>query len=123
LVGARFSPVVTAVPVVLTEPLVKVRLSRFPVAAAATAKDESARVLILPVVVVEVIEVVPKPVSAIEPEVAVKDKAPVVRVKPLEAVRRPAEVIVPEPEVEIFPDVVTLSPAVDGERVVPDLDQ
>jgi len=44
-------------------------------------------------------------------------------VKPSEAVNVPAEVIVPEPEVERLPEVVTLSPAVAGERVVTVLDQ
>jgi len=44
-------------------------------------------------------------------------------VKPSEAVSVPAEVIVPEPEVEMLPEVVTLSPALTGERVVAVLDQ
>lgn len=63
------------------------------------------------------------PVEAIAPEVEVSVKAPVVWVKPLEAVNVPAEVIVPVPVVEILPEVVTLSPLVVGERVVPVLDQ
>ena len=37
--------------------------------------------------------------------------------------KAPAEVIVPLPVVEIFPVVVMASPAVEGERLVPVLDQ
>ena len=59
----------------------------------------------------------------IAPEVEVSDKAPVVIVNPFEAVNVPAEVTVPVPVDEIFPEVVMLSPAVAGERVVPVLDQ
>ena len=62
-------------------------------------------------------------VNAAAPEVEVKDKAPVVKVKPFEAVKVPAEVIVPVPVAEIFPLVVTASPAVAGESVVPALVQ
>lgn len=58
-------------------------------------------------------------VKAAEPELAVSAKAPVVMVKPLEAVRVLAEVIVPVLVVEILPEVVTASPLVAGERVVP----
>ena len=64
-----------------------------------------------------------KPVAFIAPEVAVRFKAPVVMVKPFEAVKSPAEVIVPVPVEEILPEVVMLSPDVEGERVVPVLDQ
>src|SRR3989344_5298402 len=78
-----FSPVVMASPEVEVEPLVKVKLTKFPVAPSATESDESARVLMLPVVV---IEVVPNPVAAILPEVGVRERAPVVRVKPFDAV-------------------------------------
>jgi hypothetical protein len=49
--------------------------------------------------------------------VAVKLRAPVVSVSPFDAVNSPADVTVPVPDVEIFPLVVILSPAVDGERV------
>lgn len=63
------------------------------------------------------------PVLEMAPEVEVWDKAPVVIVKPFEAVKVAADVIVPDPEVEILPEVVMLSPAVKGERVVPVLSQ
>src|SRR5690349_4007624 len=85
-VPAIFNPATVDVPVVLTDVLVNVKLDKLPVAAAATAKDESANVRIFPVVVVEVIDVVPNPVSAIDPDVPVKLNAPVESVKPLEAV-------------------------------------
>jgi hypothetical protein len=65
------------------------------------------------------IEEAPRPERVKAPDVAVKFKAPVVRVRPLEAVRRLAEVTVPVPVVEIFPDVVTASPEVAGDNVVP----
>ncbi len=57
------------------------------------------------------------------PEVLVKFKAPVVRVKPFDAVRSPAEVVVPDPVVDIFPEVVTASPVLEGDREVPVLVQ
>ena len=110
---------VIEVPEVLVEPLVKVRLVRLAVAAAAGARDTLEKVLILPVAVVEVTDEVPKPVSAIEPEVAVSDRAPVVSVKPFEPVNKPAEVTVPVPEAEILPEVVMASPALDGARELP----
>jgi hypothetical protein len=44
-------------------------------------------------------------------------------VAPREPVSSPAEVIVPVLVVEMFPVVVTLSPAVVGESVVPERDQ
>lgn len=46
-----------------------------------------------------------------------------VAVNPALPVRSPADVIVPVPVVEMFPVVEILSPAVAGERVVPDLSQ
>ena len=61
----------------------------------------------------------PSPDKVSAPEVPVRFSAPVVKVSPLLAVRSPAEVTVPVPEVEIFPEVVTASPAVLGESVVP----
>jgi hypothetical protein len=102
LVGVILTPVVVEVPELLAAVLVKVRFSKLPVPLAATAKEASAKVLILPVVVVEVI--------LVKPEVLVKDNAPVVIVKPLEAVNRPAEVIAPEPVVEMLL-VVVIEPA------------
>ena len=51
------------------------------------------------------------------------EAVPPVIVTPAEPVNNPAEVIVPVPEVEMFPEVVILSPAVIGERVVPVLSQ
>lgn len=104
-----FKPVVMAVPLVLVEPAVNAKLRRLPVEPAPKAKEVSLRELISPDVVVEVIDVVPKPVRPILPEVPVKDKAPVVKLKP--------------PEVEIVPEVVIASPEVAGESVVPDLVQ
>lgn len=53
------------------------------------------------------------------PEVEVMDKAPVDIINPFDAVKSPAEVIVPVEVVEMLPEVVTLSPAVNGDRVVP----
>jgi hypothetical protein len=58
--------------------------------------------------------------EVIVPELITKPLMVSVAVGPLNA---PAEVIVPDPVVEILPEVVTLSPAVAGERVVPVLDQ
>ena len=69
------------------------------------------------------IEEAPSPESVRAPEVPVRFKAPVVRVKPLEAVNNPAEVTVPVPVLEILPVVVTASPAVAGDKVVPTLCQ
>ena len=123
IVGAIFTPATRESPAVFVEPLVKVKLSKLPVPKTAGAKELLAKVLILPVVVVDVILVVPKPVSATAPEVPVKLRAPVVNVKPFEAVSRAAEVIVPEEVVEILPVVVILSPAVAGCTVVPERDQ
>jgi len=122
-VPAILRPVTIDVPDVFVEAFVKVRFIRFPVAAAATAREESANVFMFPVVVVEVIDVVPKPVKAMLPDVPVRESAPVVSVRPFEAVRVPAEVIVPLLVVDIVPDVVIASPELEGERVVPDLDQ
>ena len=79
--------------------------------------------LMFPVVVVEVMLVVPNPVRAMEPLVPVRLRAPVVKVRPLEAVKSPAEVIVPEPVAEMLPEVVMASPALEGCRVEPLLDQ
>lgn len=123
VVGAILIPATVEVPVVFTEPLVNVRFSRYPVAAAAGARELLASVFMFPVVVVEVIDVVPYPVIAVDPEVPVRLKAPVVRASPFDAVSVPAEVIVPDPDVEIFPEVVTASPAVVVLNVVPLLDQ
>ena len=64
-----------------------------------------------------------RPVELIVPDVEVNDKAPVVIVKPLLAVNNPAEVMVPVPEVEMLPEVVTASPEVTGDKVVPVLFQ
>jgi hypothetical protein len=58
-----------------------------------------------------------------DPDVDVRLNAPVVSVNPLDAVRSPALVMVPLPVVEILPDVVTASPAVAVDSVVPVLDQ
>lgn len=65
----------------------------------------------------------PSPDKVKAPDVPVRFRAPVVKVKPLDAVKRPADVIVPVPVVEIFPDVVTASPALLGDNVVPVLFQ
>jgi len=80
---------VTDKPFVVTAPapalvFVKVRLARF---APVVVKEESARVKMFPDAVVEVIDVVPKPVKAIDPDVPVRLNAPVVRVRPLLAVK------------------------------------
>jgi hypothetical protein len=91
--------------------LVKARSRRFPEAAAAGAKEASVRVLASPVVLVEVMAVVPKPVRAILPEVPVMVCWPVVWTKPLDAVKVELEVMVPEPVVAIVPEVYRL-PAV-----------
>jgi hypothetical protein len=101
-VGEICKPVVVPVPEAAE---VNVRDSKVPV-----VSEISVKVFILPVAVVEVILVVPKPVKAIEPEVPVKDNAPVVRVKPLEAVKTPAEVIVPVPVVEMLLEVLIVLP-------------
>lgn len=85
-------------------------------------------VLKLPAVTVRLLapalmEEADRPETVRAPLVAVKFKAPVARVRPLLAVSNPALVIVPVPEVERLPEVVTLSPAVAGCRVVPTLVQ
>ena len=69
----------------------------------------------------DVVEIVdePKPVIDKAPDVDVIFKAPAERVNPFVAVDKPFEVIVPPPVVEIFPDVVTASPALLGDNVVP----
>ena len=85
--------------------LVKVRLAKL---APVVPNETSATVKILPEVVVEVMEVVPKPVKAILPEVPVKFSAPVDKVKPLEAVKVP---------VEVKPEVAVISPEIVGVAV------
>jgi hypothetical protein len=72
-------------------------------------------------VVLTVTEEFVRAAFAIEPAGKLTDPAETVR--PFEAVRSPAEVIVPVPDVEIFPEVVTASPAVAGDNVVPVLFQ
>lgn len=71
----------------------------------------------------ELIDDAESPDSAKAPDVPVMFVAPVVCVKPFDAVSSPADVIVPVPVVEILPVVVTASPAVAGESVVPVLFQ
>ena len=111
LVTLSFSPLQA---VLAAELVVLVRLASAPV-----VRELSVRSRASLVVLVEVMAVEPKPVRPIEPEVPVRLRAPVVRVRPLEAVRSPAEVMVPELEVLMLPEVVTLSPVVVGDRVVP----
>ena len=67
----------------------------------------------------EEMAVAPKPVKAMAPEVAVRERAPVVKVRPFPAVRRPAKVPVPVPVAEMLPEVVMASPALMGDKVVP----
>lgn len=81
-VPAIFKPVVALVPVVLVEALVKVRFSRFPVAAAATANEELAKVFALPVASSEANDVSPEErvkspsVSTRSPDVRVNTDVP-----------------------------------------------
>lgn len=71
----------------------------------------------------ELIDEAPSPDSAKAPDVPVIFVAPVVCVNPFDAVSSPADVTVPVPLVETLPDVVTASPAVAGDSVMPALFQ
>lgn len=51
------------------------------------------------------------------PDVAVRFMAPLDRVNPFDALKSPADVTAPDPVVVILPEVVKLSPAVEGEIV------
>jgi hypothetical protein len=59
VVGAILIPATVEVPVVLVEPFVRVRFSKYAVADAAGVRELFASVFMFPVVVVDVIEVVP----------------------------------------------------------------
>jgi hypothetical protein len=61
---------------------------------------------------------VPPPIDVLKLEESLRDIAPPETVKPVLPVKRPADVMVPVEVVEIFPEVVMLSPALRGERVV-----